>query len=132
MQVTVRSFQRQVCRLQQLYPARSFASGHFESIAAKLPKNVIPAGDALSTTQQVLHAARDGLQPPERIWADERAGHLLTSLADGCTDLDAQQLRTLLAAFAASQHMPQQLWPDIANELPRALTDLPDLHAVHC
>merc|ERR1740121_2793558 len=47
-------------------------------------------------------------------------------------DFDEQQIRQLTAMCYRCQHMPSRLWHGgLTDELPRALSELPDLHVVH-
>eukprot|EP00930_Biecheleria_cincta_P060127 TRINITY_DN45809_c0_g1_i1.p1 TRINITY_DN45809_c0_g1~~TRINITY_DN45809_c0_g1_i1.p1 ORF type:complete len:475 (-),score=109.66 TRINITY_DN45809_c0_g1_i1:406-1638(-) len=78
-------------------------------------------------------AAADGAQlPAAQLFAQPSADAFFGHLGATCPNFEPQQLRELLAEFATASHMPSSLWSGgFAQEVPRALAELPDLPAVH-
>jgi len=99
--------------------------------AAALPERLSSPCDGLAAVQRLCTLARTG-ETSEELCLDTGVQRFLVDFGAQCEGLNPQQLRETISAFARSQHMPPVLWQGgLAAEVPRAVEELPPLHAVH-
>lgn len=104
-------------------------SGGSEGLLAAASLPPTPTAAEVPEAVQRLVAAVAGDPGP---LAEPAVGRWLSSAGRACGELDAQQLKGLLAAFGKLQHMPPALWGSgLEDEVPRMLEELPDMGVVH-
>jgi len=111
---------------------RQFASnGEAALAAAALPDRLSSPCDGLAAVQR-LCALAHSCDTVEKLCLDTRVQRFLADFGAQCEGLNPQQLRETIGVFARAQHMPPVIWQGgLAAEVPRALEELPPLHAVH-
>ncbi|CAE8621575.1 unnamed protein product [Polarella glacialis] len=100
--------------------------------SAELPPAPFDAAEGLAGVRRLLAAANSANVVPAQLCAQPAAEDFLSEFGDRCTGLEPDQLKQLLVEFAGASHMPSTLWDGgLAEEVPRAMDELPDLQAVH-
>lgn len=101
------------------------------SLAAVLPERLSTPCDGLAAVQRLCALAHT-CEAAEELCLDIRVQRFLADFGTQCEGLNPQQLRETIGVFARAQHMPPALWQGgLAAEVPRAVEELPPLHAVH-
>lgn len=115
--------------------ARSCAVGcrALRCSAAARADAAAPAGEGeLQALKRLVGRSREAAAPPEEFFADPEVTSFLRDFGVGCDKLSPEGVREAMVCLAQAQHMPPALWDGgLADEVPRALEELPDLHVVH-